>query len=172
MNTLGFSTGNQPLLSQRIFALVAFVLTLIAGATYQNGVNQALFGQINTLSQQFINDQLLIHITEFGNGTLIGIILLLLAIVHSDITKRVLFAVLFSGISIYGLKTLFSLPRPPAVLGIDALHIVGEPVLTDSFPSGHSATAFLMAGLLWLTYRIRRCVGFGLAWPLSSPFHG
>lgn len=153
MNKLGFSTGEQPLVSQRNFALVAFCLALMAGATLQPGLNHALFVQINNLSHQLLNGQLLIHITEFGNGAIVGLLLIVLSIFHTAVTKRVLFSILLSAISIYSLKALFSLPRPPAVLGIDTVHIVGEPVLTDSFPSGHSATAFLIAGLLWLTYK-------------------
>jgi membrane-associated phospholipid phosphatase len=47
-----------------------------------------------------------------------------------------------------GLKPLFDLPRPPAVLGPDALNVIGPALRRVSFPSGHSVTAGLFFGVL------------------------
>ncbi len=152
MNKRGFPIENQPMLAQRSFAFVSLCLALIAGITWQSGLNLALFDQINTFCQQFIHDHLLILVTEFGNGTLLIVLLLLISIAQPGFSKRMLIAILLSALSIYGLKSGFSLPRPPVVLGADMIHIVGEPVRSDSFPSGHSATAFMIAGLLWLSF--------------------
>ena len=52
-----------------------------------------------------------------------------------------------------GIKHLLKVARPPAVLSADTLHIVGEPLYKNSFPSGHTVTAFLVAGAIILSPR-------------------
>ena len=45
-------------------------------------------------------------------------------------------------------KPLVDAPRPLAVLGADALAVLGPALTTQSFPSGHAATAFAGAALV------------------------
>ena len=45
-------------------------------------------------------------------------------------------------------KPLFNAPRPLAVLGVDAVAVLGPALTTQSFPSGHAATAFAGAALV------------------------
>ncbi len=47
-----------------------------------------------------------------------------------------------------GMKHLADLERPPAVLAADAFHLVGPALKHYSFPSGHTITAFLVAGVV------------------------
>jgi membrane-associated phospholipid phosphatase len=56
-----------------------------------------------------------------------------------------------AGLYSNGLKRLFALPRPAAVLDAAQLHVVGERLHANSFPSGHSVTAFTLAALLVLS---------------------
>lgn len=49
-----------------------------------------------------------------------------------------------------GLKNLFDAPRPVAVLGVDAVHVIGPVLRRHAFPSGHTMVAFTLAGLLVL----------------------
>lgn len=53
------------------------------------------------------------------------------------------------GLLTHGFKQLFSTPRPPAVLPIDQIHVIGAPLLHHSLPSGHALTA-MAAAWLWL----------------------
>ena len=46
------------------------------------------------------------------------------------------------------LKPLLDFPRPLAALGEAAVHVVGRPEFQHSFPSGHTAFAFLLLGCL------------------------
>ncbi|MGE0072800.1 MAG: phosphatase PAP2 family protein, partial [Thiomonas sp.] len=49
-------------------------------------------------------------------------------------------------LAIYGLlKPLVNFPRPLAVFGPHAVHVLGEPKLVHSFPSGHAAFAAVLA---------------------------
>ncbi len=47
-----------------------------------------------------------------------------------------------------GMKRLFGLPRPAAVLDAAHLHAIGHALRANTFPSGHSVTAFALAALL------------------------
>lgn len=56
------------------------------------------------------------------------------------------------GLLTHGLKRLFSTPRPQAVLPLDQMQVIGEPLLHNSLPSGHAITTLAMAWL-WLHTR-------------------
>lgn len=51
----------------------------------------------------------------------------------------------------HGLKPLVAAPRPPAVLAADAFNLIGPGLRRGSFPSGHSVTAAVLAGV-WVYY--------------------
>lgn len=51
---------------------------------------------------------------------------------------------------VQGLKPALDILRPAAVLGVDAIHIIGPVLKNHSFPSGHSFTALATAGLVSL----------------------
>ena len=51
---------------------------------------------------------------------------------------------------VQGLKPALDILRPAAVLGTDAVHIIGPVLKNHSFPSGHSFTALATAGLVLL----------------------
>lgn len=53
------------------------------------------------------------------------------------------------------LKELFSMPRPLSVLGDDVVLILGRRLGKYGFPSGHTATAFLGAHVMWSWLRER-----------------
>ncbi|WP_322628583.1 phosphatase PAP2 family protein [Halothiobacillus sp.] len=55
---------------------------------------------------------------------------------------------LLSWAVIANLKLVLDFPRPLAVLGESAVHVVGRPEFAHSFPSGHAAFVFLLLGSL------------------------
>jgi hypothetical protein len=59
---------------------------------------------------------------------------------------------LLSGVLIAGFKQFFSDPRPAGILAQTDFHIVGDILKQYSFPSGHTTTAFAMAGFIMLTF--------------------
>ncbi len=64
-----------------------------------------------------------------------------------------------------GFKHLYGLPRPPSVLDADHLHVIGHTLHANTFPSGHSVTAFTLASLL--IFASRRPVAT-MAWTLPA----
>lgn len=64
-------------------------------------------------------------------------------------------------IAVSGFKAWLQLPRPPAVLAPDELVVLGPAYRMGSFPSGHTATAFLVASAIVLD-RPRALLAAGL----------
>lgn len=58
-----------------------------------------------------------------------------------------------AGLYSNGMKRLLAMPRPAAVLDASRLHVIGETLRANSFPSGHAVTAFTLAALLVLASR-------------------
>lgn len=56
----------------------------------------------------------------------------------------------FASLLARGVKAWLQSPRPAAVLDASQFHILGEPLHLESFPSGHTVTAFAAATALYL----------------------
>lgn len=55
-----------------------------------------------------------------------------------------------------GLKHLYALPRPAGVLGPASIHVIGETLRVNSFPSGHVVTGATVAAVLVFASRTPR----------------
>ena len=62
-------------------------------------------------------------------------------------------AAVLAGAYSNGVKRLFALPRPASILEADHLHVIGETLRANAFPSGHAVTAFTLASVLVLASR-------------------
>jgi hypothetical protein len=51
------------------------------------------------------------------------------------------------------LKIYFNAPRPPAIIDRTIINIIGPALIGRSFPSGHTATIFTLAGILMFFFR-------------------
>jgi len=114
------------------------------------GSNQALFQQWNRLGL-LSGDPLWSNLTLLGD-TLVALVLLApLVRRRPEMLKAVLLAVLFATLWVHILKPLFDLPRPLAMLGPEQVHLIGKALYRHSFPSGHTTTAFALAGVYVLS---------------------
>jgi hypothetical protein len=57
----------------------------------------------------------------------------------------------FAAITSTTLKSYFDLPRPAGVLADGSFYRLGEPLLHNAFPSGHTLTAFAVASALYFS---------------------
>ena len=75
-------------------------------------------------------------------------------------------ALLVGGIAatlcVHGIKPLVAQARPAAALPAGSVHVIGPTLRAQAFPSGHTTTAFLLAGLLALRRRSGAAVAAGL----------
>jgi len=144
-----------------LLALAGFFL-ILAAVLFSTQGYQALFEDINKYSTAF--PPFALHLlTSFGDSGLILALILFITPKHIRFHWVTLIAGILGAIISRQLKNYFDLPRPPAVLSEDLINIVGEAYAQNSFPSGHSLTAFLMATAaiffvhyLWLNFCLRR----------------
>jgi membrane-associated phospholipid phosphatase len=121
---------------------MAFTLLLV------NGQDRALFLAVNAWGVH-TNPTLWANITVLGNT----VVALALALPLWRRRPDLVWAAAIAGVLATGwvhlLKPIAHAPRPPAVLGAQ-VHLIGPGFRLGSFPSGHSTTAFALAGLLAL----------------------
>ncbi len=138
---------------QFYFSSILFFLFISLVITLKPSVNQEYFYLINGLSQ-ILPDQLVALVSDLGNGAVTACFLFILLCLKPDWTLRVLFAAILCTLLTHLLKNYFDALRPPAQL--DQLHIIGKPRHYHSFPSGHTSSIFLLAGIAFqaLTQRL------------------
>ncbi len=146
------------------------VLFLAAGAGFAGVLavfNRPLFFLLNG-TRGPAADWLMLSITHLGNGTVVALVFLLLVILRKDLCIRAILAISLAGIFTAVGKELISFPRPASVLG-DGIFVLGPVLRGNSFPSGHTATAFAAAfslrgrvprWVLYSTLTLAALVGF------------
>ncbi len=116
----------------------------------------------------------------FGDERFVLAVALLFALSHPRILFALMIAAVIGVLFSQGLKPLFDMARPPAVLAPGDFNLLIAPYRSHSFPSGHSLTAFLLLGvwayhleglrlplmLLALLAAISR-VALGIHWPID-----
>jgi undecaprenyl-diphosphatase len=118
----------------------------------------------------FLFDQFFLLVTYFGSGWVIAPIILFLVIKKIPAPRRIsvimfsLIIMIVSGVVNSQLKKAFRTPRPAALFAQEhmappdavsraqTVHIVGERLMENSFPSGHANTAFSAAMLMMLCF--------------------
>lgn len=132
----------------RIWFSVA-VLIVAMGVLLQHAEGHAwLMLELNQAAR-FLPDSLWSGITVSGLGW--AVLILVSVMSRGDLGARVvLTAFILGGVLTHTLKPWLSLPRPGAVLPVDMIHFIGNPVINHhSMPSGHALAALCM-GTLWV----------------------
>jgi membrane-associated phospholipid phosphatase len=124
-----------------LFSIISLFVLLVLGN------NVSLFYSLNHL-MSYASDGLWIHLSLLGDGQLVILFLLPFLGRRPDIVWQFILAAIIAGLAVYGLKELFSAARPPASLLERSFHLIGPALQNNSFPSGHTTTAFVLAGLL------------------------
>ena len=92
--------------------------------------------------------------TYAGDGLAAMVLAALLLRWRVDVAIAAFLATLpIVGVFIHGIRALVSVDRPPLVLSDQNLSVLGPVLQHGSFPSGHSATAAALAGVLVLAIR-------------------
>ena len=126
-------------------SLIGFVIVWL------NGFNEDFFLWLNGLGRTPFAETSWANITILGD-TLVAIVLLSpFARKRPDIIWALLIAAVFATLWVHGIKPLADHLRPAAVLSNDVIHIIGVTLHKGSFPSGHTTTAFTLAGVICLS---------------------
>ena len=161
--------------------LVPVLALLLGAALAATGTNEPAFLLLNRLGPQ-TSDSFWASLTMLGDGTVAFALCMVLARRRPDLLWAVVPGALLSTAWSRAWKLLLDIPRPPTALAADTIHIIGPAHHFHSFPSGHATTAFALAALCVLGFRLRawsvvpvglaalvgisRCV-VGVHWPLD-----
>lgn len=124
--------------------LTGLMLMLIIGTT---GTNQSLFLFLNDLLY-FEPTSIWLNITLFGDAAMLMVLVLPFIARRPDLIWSALLAAMVATLLVNGGKEFFLIDRPPNVLAMDQFHQFGNRFGALSFPSGHTAAAFVLAGVV------------------------
>lgn len=137
-----------PLKSAWTWAIPLTGLVLLLGIIVSD-TNQRLFLFINHLL--YLEPAALwLNITLFGDAGMIMVLVLPFIGRRPDLIWSALLAAVITTLLVNGGKEFFLLDRPPHVLTADQFHQIGNVFSAASFPSGHTAAAFTLAGVVAL----------------------
>ena len=114
-------------------------------------MNQELFLWLNGLGE-WLPSAFWVHLTNLGDASIALAVLIGLYRYQEDRGIPILIIALLATVVIQSGKHYFGIERPPATLASHAFNLIGAPISTLSFPSGHTATAFVCAGILSAQY--------------------
>jgi membrane-associated phospholipid phosphatase len=125
-------------------SLILLLVIVLAAST----ANKAVFVLLNHAGH-VLGDRLWLHLTMLGDGA-VALALVVPAIRRSPrIFWAALIAAVFAALWVQVLKQVVSVPRPLAVLPPQLFFQSGPGFRAVSFPSGHAAASFAIAGI-WI----------------------
>jgi len=123
--------------------LLAAALAALLLATH---ANEAVFRAVNAWPSS-TGDALWANINVLGEGAAMLALAGWLTGRRPRMLVAGLLAALLVTVLLHPIKDLVATERPARVLGLQAVHVIGEKLSRRSFPSGHSATIFAAAAL-------------------------
>jgi len=93
------------------------------------------------------------NVTVLGDGVVAMAMMLALYRRRPELFWAAFIAAILVSLSIQFGKFVRPIPRPLGQLGHDVVRVIGEEFHNASFPSGHAATAFALAAILWTAFR-------------------
>lgn len=132
-------------------AKLACFLALAGLMLHASPWNTSLFVAVNRWGG--LPDQVWSWLNIYGLGA--SAFVLIASTDHTNRRRTAAFlgTLFVGGVLLHALKWTFGAPRPVAVLGLDAVHWVGQALHRQAMPSGHTATAFAVAALLQAGHR-------------------
>lgn len=135
----------------RYYAVPAVAMLMSLGILVSHS-NKSVFLLFNGLGSR-TGDGLWANWTLFGDAWVALVLLLPFVGRHPRLVWSAMVTALIAAIAVPLLKHAFAMPRPPAELAADVIHIIGPAYKSHSFPSGHTTTAFVLAGVVSLYFR-------------------
>ena len=111
------------------------------------GTNEAWFYRLNGWSGA-TGPQLWAGITIFGNALVLLALALPILWYRPQWAWALLAAAIVTTVVTHTMKPWLALPRPAAVLGAEAITVIGPELRAKAMPSGHAAAALTLAGAL------------------------
>lgn len=127
------------------YIAAAAVLLVAATALMALDINRPLFLTLNAAGTA-LPAWAWQWITFLGDTHTAVVVAFLFGLRWPQVFWATVFAALIGTLASHGLKELFGLPRPPGVLDVETFRVIGKAYRNNAFPSGHTLTAFTLAG--------------------------
>lgn len=135
-----------PAINKRWSLVVLLCLILPSLVLWLTDSNRAVFMAFNAWSEW--SPLFWSAVTLLGDTLVLFCLVLLFVGRRPDVVWSVILASLVVAVAVHIFKPFFDHPRPPAMLSAEQLHTIGYIATSGSFPSGHTAAAFTLAGVL------------------------
>ena len=136
----------------RTWWAAAFVLAVLLAVVWPAGTNLNLFLAINGWGVG--HDSFWAGITLVGDTALTAVLLLPFVWRRPDVVWVAVLAGIVGTLIVHDLKPALSVMRPAAVYPEGVVHVIGHTLRSNSFPSGHAASYFTVAGAAALALRL------------------
>jgi undecaprenyl-diphosphatase len=140
---------------QLVLAFVAAAGVLLVLVYLWPGAREFLFHQFNALGGIEATVGFWAGVNALANTWLALGLLLPFVLWRPRIAILLLFAAIVATLITHSLKPLLDVARPPAVCEPGTINLIGHSLSSKAFPSGHTVTAFTLAGLLIFGLRLR-----------------
>jgi membrane-associated phospholipid phosphatase len=131
----------------KINLLLCLCFLVSFGIVILTGINEQLFIDINSLAKQ-VNPFVWVNLTFLGDALPACVIMILFIRKKPDLVWSGIIATLIATLVVNSLKIYFNYPRPPSILDVNQINIIGPALYSHSFPSGHTVTIFTLTGIL------------------------
>ncbi|GHT99860.1 hypothetical protein FACS1894154_07790 [Betaproteobacteria bacterium] len=162
-------------------ALPVLVGAVLALGVALTGVDEAWFRAGNAAAARLLPVFLWAGITNLGSAACALALMTPVLAWRPRWIASMLLAAIPAACLTNTLKEIADTARPAAVLALDEIHVIGQVLRTTSFPSGHTLTAFVLAGAVvlcvrrpvaWLMLLLAALVAFsriavGAHWPVD-----
>jgi membrane-associated phospholipid phosphatase len=128
-------------------ALVLLSLTILGHR--HSAIPLDIFLTLNSTFVLHLGPQIWPAITLLGDSLVLLCLAAPLLLVNGRLTLGFIAAIPLGSLASVSLKRLFAAPRPLDVLDPSSFHVLGETLHGNSFPSGHTITAFAAAGVAY-----------------------
>lgn len=129
--------------------LVALSISALGVFLAHQGGYHAAFLPLHGALGSLLPDVLWEVITRFGDERILLALTLLFARRRPEVFWAMVLAALLAALYSRSLKAIVDALRPPAVLPAELLDIIGPALRSHSFPSGHTTSVFVFAGVLF-----------------------
>ena len=127
--------------------IFVFILPLLILMVWLFSANELTFHFFNQVSR-YTGSLVWLMLTHLGDTLIVLSLSPLLLYFRPRLMGDLFIAALLVALVVQGIKFALDLPRPPAVFSADEFILLQEKIIGLSFPSGHTATAFVVTSVL------------------------
>lgn len=142
--------SSTPFGAMPLFRYASLLLLPATAALLLIQLNEPLFLLLNGSLAPTFGEPVWVLLTNLGDGFFLFPLAMLLLINHRQTWLPLLLTMLVGAVLLNTGKAILGIARPHGVLGSELVNVIGPALNKHAFPSGHTGTIFLLAGIAML----------------------